>query len=156
MSRIHRLTLLFSVALAAGVAGSGTAQAAELLHAPTTVLDGTLTAAPGTDEAVVIARTARPRGRGHRSVDVAGPGKVTVELAGDSGDWDVACSTRPAARSPPTRPRTPESRSDTHQPGRSACRRAAARRRAVRPRHPGARRAARRALKLAKRKRRSS
>ena len=48
VSRIHRLSLFFSVVLAAGVAGSGMAQGSEMLYAPTTVLDGTLTAAPGT------------------------------------------------------------------------------------------------------------
>ena len=83
MSRIHRLSLLFSVVLAAGVAGSGMAQGAELLHAPTTVLDGTLSAAPGThDAACHLAQRPGRAGVATRSVDVAGPGKVTVELAG--------------------------------------------------------------------------
>ena len=67
------------------------AQGAELLHAPTTVLDGTLRAAPGTHDAAchLAQRPGRP-GVATRSVDIAGPGKVTVELAGDRGDWDVA------------------------------------------------------------------
>ncbi len=91
MFRIHRISLLLSVALTAGVAGTGTAQGAELLHAPTTVLDGTLTAAPGTHEAAChLAPRPGRAGVATRSVDVAGPGKLTVELAGDSGDWDVA------------------------------------------------------------------
>ena len=91
MSRIHRLSLLFSVVLAAGVAGSGMARGNEMLYAPTTVLDGTLTAAPGTYEAGChLAYRPGRAGVASRSVDVAGPGKVTVELAGHRGDWDVA------------------------------------------------------------------
>ena len=91
MSRIHRLSLLFSVVLAAGVAGSGMARGTEMLYAPTTVLDGTLTAAPGTYEAGChLAYRPGRAGVASRSVDVAGPGKVTVELAGHRGDWDVA------------------------------------------------------------------
>jgi hypothetical protein len=62
-----------------------------MLYAPTTVLDGTLTAAPGTYEAGChLAYRPGRAGVATRSVDVAGPGKVTVELAGHRGDWDVA------------------------------------------------------------------
>ena len=91
MSRIHRLSIVFSVALTAGVAGAGATQGAELLYAPTTVLDGTLNAAPGTHDAGChLAYRPGRAGVAARRVDVAGPGKVTVELAGHRGDWDVA------------------------------------------------------------------
>ena len=90
MSRIHRLSLLFSVVLAAGVAGSGMAQGAELLHVPTTVLDGTLTAAPGTYEAAAISRSVPAVGRGHPQRGRRRPGQGDGRARRRQGDWDVA------------------------------------------------------------------
>jgi hypothetical protein len=88
---MHRFSLLLSVVLAAGLAGSAVARGAELLHAPTSVLDGPLTAASGTyDAACHLAYRPNRAGVASRSVNVPGPGKVTVELAGHRGDWDVA------------------------------------------------------------------
>ena len=106
MSRIHRLSLLFSVVFAAGVAGSGMARGTEVLYAPTTVLDGTLTASPGTYEAGrhLAFRPGRA-GVATRSVDVSGPGQVTVRLAGTEATgtsrvFDAAGRAVAAAASP--------------------------------------------------------
>jgi hypothetical protein len=79
--------------LAALLAGGTTALAAPSspLLEPRTLFDGALAAPAGTHETAChrAFRPGRP-GVATRSVDVTGPGAVTVKLSGDQGDWDVA------------------------------------------------------------------
>ena len=89
--RTRRLSLLVLAAFSTCAASAASAQADEILHVDTTVLDATLTAAPGTFEAAChLAPRPDRAGVATSSVDVGEPGRVTVELAGESGDWDVA------------------------------------------------------------------
>lgn len=93
MSRLSRFALAVSMTLVAALAwGSAAASAAtNPLLEPRTAFEGDLAAPAGTYTAACH-RAYRPgrAGVATRSVDVSGPGSVTVELAGENSDWDVA------------------------------------------------------------------
>jgi hypothetical protein len=92
MTLRHRAAVAVPLMLDALLAGSTTALAASPPLLPSqTIFDGALAAPKGTYE-TACHRAYRPghAGVATRSLSVSGPGTVTVKLAGDEGDWDVA------------------------------------------------------------------
>ena len=93
MSRTALAVSLTLAAALAALAGSTTALSATSPPPlePQTLLNGALSA-PGGTQPTPCHRAYMPNRAGvaTRSVDVSGPGQVTVRLAGTEGDWDVA------------------------------------------------------------------